>query len=189
MKRSADGEALRSLFTAGLREWGFVFLGGVLLWGAFVLLNRLIPAFTARDATYYPVLICLVAPALIVAGVRASGRWGAATLVGLCFTGLVLGIARAAPPLVVIPALGVDVWYAYRGTARGPGGAVMAGFLFAWVFYSVEAAWMFWFLGVGWPRTEILGGLIVTLLAGMVSGAIGYFLGGLLGRVWETLES
>jgi hypothetical protein len=118
----------------------------------------------------------LVAPAFMVAGVRASGRWGAATLVGLSFTGLFLAVARAAPPLLVIPAPGVDVWYAYRGTTRGPGGAVMAGFLFAWVFYSVEAAWMFWFMGVGWPRTEILGGLVFTLLAGMVSGAVGYFL-------------
>ena len=179
MKKSPDaGEALRPPFSAGVREWGLVVVGGVLFWGAFALLDRFIPAFQARDATYYPVLTCLVAPALIVAGVRSSGRWGAATLVG----GLFLAVARAAPPLLVIPALGVDVWYSYRGTTRGPGGAVMAGFLFAWVFYSVEAAWIFWFLGVGWPRAEILGGLVFTLLAGMVSGAVGYFLGGLLKR-------
>jgi len=190
VKKSPDpGEALRPLFSAGVREWGLVLVGGVLLWGAFALLNRFIPAFQARDATYYPVLICLVAPAFIVAGVRASIRWGAATLVGLWFTGLFLAGARGAPPLLVIAALGVDVWYAYRGTTRGPGGGVMAGFLFAWVFYSVEAAWMFWFVGVGWPRTAILGGLVFTLLAGMVSGAIGYFLGGLLRRVWATLAS
>ena len=113
---------------------------------------------------------------------RSSDRWGAAALVALCFTGLFLAVARAAPPLLVIPALGVDVWYAYRGTTRGPGGAVMAGFLFAWVFYSAEATWTLWFLGVGWPRTELLGGLVFTLLAGMVSGAIGYVLGGLLKR-------
>jgi len=177
VKKVPDGgEALRALFTAGVREWGLVLLGGFLLWAAVALLGRFSAAFTARDATYYPVLACLVAPAFIVAGVRASGRWGAATLVALCFTGLFLAVARAAPPLLVIPALGVDVWYAYRGTTRGPGGAVMAGFLFAWVFYSAEAAWTFWFLGVGWPRTELLGGLVFTLLAGMVSGAIGYFL-------------
>ena len=190
MKRSADaGEALRSLFTAGRREWGLLLLGGFLLWAAVTLLGRFTAAFTARDATYYPVLVCLGAPALIVAGVRASGRWGAATVVGVCFTGLFLGVARAAPPILVIPVLRVDVWYAYRATAAGPGGAVMAGFLFAWVFYSVEAAWLFWFLGVGWPRTEILGGLVFALLAGMVSGAIGYFLGGLLRRTRETRES
>jgi hypothetical protein len=181
VKKSPDtGQVLRPLFTAGLREWLLLLLGGFLLWAAVALLGRFTAAFTARDATYYPVLTCLVAPAFIVAGVRASGRRGAATLVALCFTGLVLAVARAAPPLLVIPALGVDVWYAYRGTTRRPGGAVMAGFLFAWVFYSVEAAWMFWFVGVGWPRTEILGGLVFTLLAGMVSGVIGYLLGGLL---------
>jgi len=181
VKKSPDaGEALWPLFPAGVREWGLVLVGVILLWGAVALLNRFIPAFHARDATYYPVLICLVAPAFIVAGVRASGRWGAATLVGLCFTGLFLAVARAAPPLLVIPALGVDVWYAYRGTTRGPGGGVMAGFLFAWVFYAVEGAWALWFLGVGWPRTEILGGLVFTLLAGMVSGVIGYFVAGVL---------
>lgn len=175
-KSAAAGEALRPLFTGGLREWGLLLLGGFLLWAAVALLGQFTAAFTARDATYYPVLTCFVAVAFIVAGVRASGRWGAATLVGLCFTGLFLAVARAAPPLLVIPALGVDIWYAHRGTTRGPGGAVMAGFLFAWVFYSVEAAWTFWFMGVGWPRTEILGGLVFTLLAGMVSGPIGYFL-------------
>lgn len=177
MKKAPDGgEALRPLFAAGVREWGLLVVGGVLLWGAFALLGRLVPAFAARDATYYPVLTCFVAPAFIVAGIRASGRWGAATLVGLCFTGLFLGVTGLPPPMVVFPALGVDLWYAYRGTTRGPGGAVMAGFLFAWIFYSAEAAWMLWFLGVGWPRTELLGGLVFTLLAGMVSGAVGYFL-------------
>lgn len=129
------------------------------------------PLFTA-----YPVFVSLVAPAFIVAGLRTAGRWGAAALVGLCFTGLFAGIARVAPPLLVVPALGVDVWYAYRGNTRGPGGAVMAGFLFAWVFYAVEAAWTRWIAGGGWPREELLGGLLFTLLAGMVSGAIGYFL-------------
>ena len=178
MKKSPDAcEALRPLFTAGLREWGLVLVAGVLLWGIFAILRRLIPAFEARDATYYPVLTCFVAPAFIVAGVRASGRLGAATLVGLISTGLFLGVTRLPPPMLVFPALGLDLWYAHRRTTRGPGGGVMAGFLFAWVFYSAEAASMFWFLRVGWPRTEILGGLVFTLLAGIVSGAIGYFLG------------
>jgi hypothetical protein len=82
----------------------------------------------------------------------------------------------------VIPSLGVDLWYAYRGTTRGAGGAVMAGFLFGWIFYSAEAAWTLWVVGAGWPRTELLGGLVFTLLAGMVSGAIGHFLLGVLTR-------
>lgn len=184
MKKSPDaGEVLRPLFTAGVGAWLLLLLGGCLLWAVVALLGRFTAAFASRDATYYPVLICLVAPAFIVAAARASGRWGAATLVGLSFAGLFLAVARAAPPLLVIPALGADVWYAYRGTTRGSGGAVMAGFLFAWVFYSVEAAWMFWFLGVGWPGTEILGGLVFSLLAGMVSGTIGYFLGAPLLRL------
>ena len=177
MKKVPDGrEALRPLLAAGVREWGLLVVGGVLLWGAFSVLTRLIPAFEARDATYYPFVACLLAPAFVVAGVRASGRWGAAAFVAVCFTALFLGVARAAPPLLVVAALGVDVWYAYRGNTRGAGGAVMAGFLFAWVFYSVEAAWTVWFVGIGWQRSEILGGLLFTLLAGMVSGAIGYFL-------------
>ena len=130
----------------------------------------------ARDATYYPVFVSLVAPAFILAGLRTVGRWGGAAVAGLTFTGFFLGVGRVAPPLLVIPALGVDVWYAYRGHTRGPGGAVMAGFLFAWVFYAVEAAWTRWLAGSGWPREERLGGLLFTLLAGMVSGAVGYFL-------------
>jgi hypothetical protein len=44
------------------------------------------------------------------------------------------------------------------------------------VFYAVEAAWTRWIAEGGWPREELLGGLLFTLLAGMVSGAIGYFL-------------
>ena len=130
----------------------------------------------ARDATYYPVLTSLLAPAFIVATVRGSGRWGGAAVAGLTFTGLFLGVGRVAPPLLVVPALGVDCWYAYRGHTRGPGGAVMAGFLFAWVFYAVEAAWTRWLAGSGWSREELLGGLLFTLLAGMVSGAVGYLL-------------
>ncbi len=178
MKKVSDGrEALRPLWAAGVREWGLLVIGGVLLWGVFALLSRFIPAFEARDGTYYPVLTCLVAPAFLVVAVRTSGRWGAAMVVAVCFTGFFFGVARVAPPLLVAAALGVDVWYAYRGNTRGPGGAVMAGFLFAWVFYSVEAAWTVWFVGIGWQRSEILGGLLFTLLAGMVSGAIGYFLG------------
>lgn len=183
MKKSpAAGEALRSLFTAGVREWVLLLLGGVLLWAAIALLSRLTTTLAARDATYYPVLTCLVAPAFIVAGVRTAGRWGAAALVGLCFTGLFLAVSRVAPPLLVIPAFGVDVWYAHRGDTRGPGGAAMGGFLFAWIFYTVEAARALWFAGIRWPRSEILGGLLFTLAAGMVSAVIGYSLGGLVRR-------
>ncbi len=177
MKGSRDApEAIRPLFTAGVREWALLLLGGVLLWAALAAVGRLTVKLALRDATYYPVLMCLLAPAFLVAGSRASGRWGAAALVGLSFTGLFLAVGRTGSPLLLIPALGVDVWYAYRGTTRGPGGALMAGFLFAWVFYSAEAARALWLLGAGWPRKEILGGLLFTLLAGMVSGAIGYFL-------------
>ena len=81
MKKPPDaGEALRPLFTAGVREWGLVLLGGSLLWSVVALLGRFTAAFASRDATYYPVVICLVASAFMVAGARASGRWGAATL-------------------------------------------------------------------------------------------------------------
>ena len=53
MKKSPDaGEALRSLFTAGVREWVLLLLGGVLLWAAIALLSRLTTTLAARDATY-----------------------------------------------------------------------------------------------------------------------------------------
>ncbi|MGH7275991.1 MAG: hypothetical protein ACREIY_03050, partial [Candidatus Rokuibacteriota bacterium] len=84
-------------------------------------------------------------------------------------------------PLVSIPALVLTlVTLAARRHRARAWLAVAAGLLFALVFTGLESAWMAWVVGHPWPLDRVVAGLPRSLVAGALSGWVGWVLGGLL---------
>jgi hypothetical protein len=164
---------------------------GVLLVLFSILLGNLLFALGAhevravnRAALLYPLLASLVAPVVLVAGVRTLGRLGAAAgivLVLLAFQALLRAGLRAAGfglpppwplwPLYLVPALVVDGWYGL--VRRRPPTVrhdVVAGLLFAAGVVGMIGGEVGSPSGVCWS----LDGLLVTaVLAGIMGAASG----------------
>jgi len=151
----------------------------------------------SRTPDFYPFLVALAVPAIFVAALRAAGVW-APTLAGLLFfvvTALVDTALRAldferytVTPLLVVPALAVSALALAAPRRRDSlSFAVGAGLLATLVFVGMETAWMAWVVGQPWPTDRLLAGLPRALVAGGLSGGVGWIVGGFLRAAGEPL--
>jgi hypothetical protein len=149
-----------------------------------------------RTPDFYPYLVALTVPMVVVAAARALGPW-APTLAGaLFFLAIVvidagiaaLGFARpAVTPVFAIPAVALSVLYVALPRRRDDlTVAVAGGLVFTLAFVAMETAWMAWVIGQPWPRARVLGGLPATLVTGAVMGGVGWVLGGFLRAQWTA---
>ena len=144
----------------------------------------------SRTPDLYPYLASLLLPLVLVAAARALGPW-APTLASLGFLGLALltdAMLRAiefdrytVTPLVAIPALVLTLvtLAAHRHRARA-WLAIVSGPFFVLVFMGLETAWMARVVGHPWPLDRVVAGLPRSLVAGALSGWVGWVLGGFL---------
>ncbi len=144
----------------------------------------------SRTPDLYPYLASLLLPLVLVAATRALGPW-APTLASLGFLGLAFltdAILRAiefdrytVTPLVAIPALVLTlVTRAARRHRARAWLAVVSGLLFVLVFTGLETAWMARVVGHPWPLDRVIAGVPRSLVAGALSGWVGWVLGGVL---------
>jgi hypothetical protein len=146
-----------------------------------------------RTPDFYPYVVALTVPLIVIAGARAVGAW-APTATGLLFFAAIvvidrglatMGFARpAVTPVFAIPAATVSLLYATRTRRDGIGVALVGGALFALAFVAMESAWMAWVIGRPWPRARVLAALPLTLVTGAVIGGVGWVLGGFLRASW-----
>ncbi len=143
-----------------------------------------------RTPDLYPYLAALLLPLVLVAAGRALGPW-APTLAALGFLGLalvvdailrLLGFERyTLTPIVAAPALGLTALaLATRRHRERAWLAIASGVLFVLLFVVIEAGWMARVVGRAWPLDRVLAALPPALLAGGLSGWVGWTLGGLL---------
>jgi len=147
-----------------------------------------------RTPDFYPYVVALTVPLIVIAGVRAVGPW-APTWAGLLFLAAIvvidgglaaIGFARpAVTPIFAVPAAVVAGLYAARRRTDELGVAFAGGALFALSFVVMESAWMAWAIGQPWPRDRVLAALPLTLVTGAVIGAVGWVLGGFLRVSWS----
>ena len=142
-----------------------------------------------RTPDYYPFLVALGLPAVLVAGARAAGPWVAPAAAGLFLAATVLvdQALRAIEferytitPVVLVPALAIALVYAVSRRAASAVVGIVAGLAFTIVFVAMETLWMAWGVGQPWPTSAVIAGLPRTLVAGAVSGFIGWIAGGFL---------
>jgi len=143
-----------------------------------------------RTPDFYPYIVALTVPMLVVAAARAVGAW-APTWAGLLFFAAIVVIDRglalidfarpAVTPLFAGPAVLVSLLYARWPERRDAAwlGAV-AGVVYMLGFVAMEAGWMAWVIGAPWPLGRVLGGLPVTLATAAIMGWVGWVLGGFL---------
>ena len=141
-----------------------------------------------RTPDFYPFLLALLLPAILVTAVRAIGP-GAATGAALVFTGehvvillVLLAWGMRIPtfsPCPVLPALAVDLVTLAAGRRRDRAGtAVLAGIAFVLVLDVVEAGWMAWVVGKPWPLDRVAAALPGIVLTGAGSAWVGWAVGG-----------
>lgn len=144
----------------------------------------------SRTPDLYPYLSSLLLPLVLVAAGRALGPL-APTLVSLGFLAVALTtdtILRAiefdrytVTPIVALPALVLTfLAIAVRRYRERAWFAIALGLVFTLVFTLVETLWMAHVVGHPWPLDRVLAGLPRSVLAGGLSGWVGWVLGGLL---------
>jgi hypothetical protein len=143
-----------------------------------------------RTPDFYPLLVAIMFPALLVALARAAGP-AAPVAASLLFLGAsvivdgalaAIGFARyTITPVIAVPALAIAAVYAGSGRARGRAWlAVAAALAFIAVFLAVEATWMVGVVGKPWPWDALARGLPAVLVAAALSGFVGWVWGGFL---------
>jgi len=146
-----------------------------------------------RTADFYPLLVALAVPALLVTAARAIGPWAPVAAAGLFFgvqagvdvTLYLIDFARyTLTPVFALPALLVSVLYAVAGRARDRASvAVLAGILFSAAFVAIECVWMATVVARPWGATAVTAGLPATLGVGALSGWVGWVVGGFVRAV------
>lgn len=148
----------------------------------------MVPA--TRTADFYPLLAAVMFPTVLVALARAAGP-GAPLLASLLFFAATIvvdrtlaatGFARyTITPVIAAPAVAIALVYALAGraAARAWVGA-LAGLAFALAFVGIETLWMGSVVGRPWPLAAVIRALPTTLVAGALSGVIGWAWGGFL---------
>ncbi len=143
-----------------------------------------------RTPDFYPLLVAIMFPAVLVALARAAGP-ASPVLASLLFLGasvivdlvlLAIGFARyTITPVIAVPALAVAAVYARGGRAVERAWlAVVAGLAFLAVFLVIEAAWMAWIVEKPWPLPALVRGMPSVALATVASGFVGWVWGGFL---------
>jgi hypothetical protein len=150
-----------------------------------------------RTPDFYPFLLALCLPAILVMAVRALGA-GAATATAVAFSvehvavlGVLLAFGMRIPtftPIPILPAIVLDlVLVAFtlrRASALAP---VVSGVAFALALYLQEGAWMAWVVERPWAFGRIAVAAPGVLLAAAGSAWVGWVLGTLLRRAAEAL--
>jgi hypothetical protein len=146
-----------------------------------------------RTPDFFPWLVALTVPLIVVASARAVGPWapvGVGLLLTFVLVVISLGIAAigfkrpAITPVFAVPAVAVALLYRAPGRRDGPGLAAIAGALYALAFVAWESAWMAWVIGAPWPAATVLKSLPLTIATGAVIGGVGWVLGGFLRAAW-----
>ena len=141
-----------------------------------------------RTPDFYPFLISLLLPAILVTAVRAVGP-GAATGVTIVFSlqhVAILLVLLAADmrvptfsPLPLVPALAMDlVVFSLRSRRDRALTAVLAGVAFALTLCAMESAWMAWVVGRPWDPAQVAAALPAVVLTAAGSAWVGWVLGG-----------
>jgi hypothetical protein len=146
-----------------------------------------------RTADFYPMLVALAVPALLVTAVRAIGPWAPVAAAGVFF-GAQLGVDLALylidfarytlTPVFALPALLLRALYAVAGRARDRAVlAIVAGILFSAAFVAIECIWMASVIARPWAGAAVSAALPVTIGAGALSGWVGWVVGGFVRAV------
>jgi hypothetical protein len=143
-----------------------------------------------RTPDFYPLLVAIMFPALLVALARGAGPAApvGASLLFLAASVIVdvalgaIGFARyTITPVIAVPALAITVVYAMSGRASARlSRAVAAALAFIAVFVVTEAVWMAYVVGKPWTWAEVSRGLPAVLIAASLSGFVGWVWGGFL---------
>lgn len=191
-------DSLRPLRHARATDWMLIVFIALLLTSPLLAMGRYTIVAVSRDAIYYPVMAGLSVPAIAIANLRATSYRWTSTFTGLSYIALMLLMAAivkavglkptSLPPLLIVPALAIDLFYLARRQTRGLAPAVMAGLLFSLVFYWTEYTWKLWLVGFTWRPEQMLVGSPLSLLAGGLGGALGYWLGNSFRRPRFTLH-
>ena len=139
-----------------------------------------------RTAGFYPFLIALLQPAILVAAVRSIGA-GAAVKTAIVFSLqhiAILTVLQAAgmrtstiSPLPILPALAIDAVALCTGGGVVP---ILGGVLFTITLYAQESASMRWLTGEPWEWLDVARGLPPALLAGVGSAWVGWVVGSVI---------
>lgn len=141
-----------------------------------------------RTPDFYPFLVAVTVPIVMVAAARGVGPW-APTWAGVVFFAAVAaidaglaaaGFARpAVTPVFAVPAVAVSLLYTLAPAHRARLAlGVAGGVAFIIAFVAMERAWMTWVIGTPWPAGRVVAGLPVALVSAAVMGAVGWVVGG-----------
>ncbi|MBI2015035.1 MAG: hypothetical protein HYS77_05800 [Candidatus Rokubacteria bacterium] len=143
-----------------------------------------------RTPDFYPFLMALLLPAILVTAARALGP-GAATAAAAIFSVqhvlillVLLAFGMRIPtftPIPILPALALDlVAAAFAARRASPPAAVAGGVAFALVLYVQESAWMVWAVARPWGLGRIAVAVPGVLLTAVGSAWVGWVLGTLV---------
>ena len=149
-----------------------------------------------RTPDFYPLLLALLLPAILVTAARALGL-GAATATAVVFTAqhvlillVLLAFGMRIPtftPIPILPALALDVVVAAFAARRAAApAAVVAGVTFALAFYAQETAWMAWAVERPWDLARVLAAVPAVTLTAIGSAWVGWVVGTLLANAAEA---
>ncbi len=149
-----------------------------------------------RTPDFYPFLLTLLLPAILVTAARALGA-GAATATAVVFTvehAVILVVLLASgmriptfTPVPILPAIVLDlVVVAFTVRRVSPLAAVLGGAAFALALYAQESAWMAWVVGRPWELGRVVRALPGVLVTAAGSASVGWVLGTLVRRAAEA---
>ena len=155
----------------------------------YVLAHYVMTAAT-RTPDFYPLLIAIMFPAVLVALARSAGP-GAPLFASLLFFAALatvnavlwlIDFARyTLTPVIAVPAVAVSATYALAGRAAARAWtAIVAGVMFTLVVVAVDTSWMATIVARPWPIDAVVRALPSTVLAGALSGLGGWIWGGFL---------
>lgn len=141
-----------------------------------------------RTPDFYPFLVAITVPIIVVAAARAVGPW-APTLAGFGFLVAMATISAGLAsidfirpvltPVFGIPAIAVSILYMLVPAAHPVAGA-LGGVVFILAFIAMETLWMAWIVGLPWAADRVLAALPLVVCTAAVMGGVGWVVGGFL---------